>query len=330
MKKRTVKILIGLNIFIILTAAYITLMVKESNASQTQPIEIISGYLKPLILTPQEKYQNTKVQKFDFDIGWQAKTNQQALAIQPQTNGQAAMLVNLSNDQILYSKNISEQRPIASLVKIMTATIALEHKNTNEVIRITRKAADIGENSMGLTVNEEYTLEELLYGLMLNSGNDAAYAIAQGTAGDVKTFVTWMNIKAGELGLENTYFADPSGLNNESYSTPQDLVKLTKYAMQNPEFRKIVGTVEQNLVGEEHKNVYLYNQTNLLTTYPGVLGVKTGYTAPAGLCLITYAENNGVELVGVVLNSIDRKGDMILMLDHGFAFNGINIVHNLL
>jgi serine-type D-Ala-D-Ala carboxypeptidase (penicillin-binding protein 5/6) len=139
-----------------------------------------------------------------------------------------------------------------------------------------------------------------------------------------------MNIKAQELGLNDTYFADPSGLENNSYSTPYDLVKLTRYALKNPEFRKIVKTVEIEFKSKGHKDMYLYNQTNLLTTYPGAAGVKTGYTGKAGMCLITYAENNGVELIGVVLKSDDRRGDMILMLDHGFSTLGVAVEHNLL
>jgi D-alanyl-D-alanine carboxypeptidase (penicillin-binding protein 5/6) len=184
---------------------------------------------------------------------------------------------------------------------------------------------------MGISAGEIYSLRELLYGMLLNSGNDAATAVAEGVAEDEKTFVEWMNIRASELGLINTYFADPSGLDDSSYSTAEDLTVLAHFALEHEEFRNIVRTVEKEYsYSEEHKYISLYNQTNLLTTYPGVLGVKTGYTEEAGLCLVTYAVNEGREIIGVVLNSIDRKGDMIRMLDSGFSGMGIRVEHHLL
>lgn len=257
---------------------------------------------------------------------------------QPEIAGEASIVVDLNSGKVLAEKNADEKREIASLVKIMTAIIALEHKDLTDEIIISKKAASIGENTINLTEGETYTLKELLYGLILHSGNDAAYAISEGVVGEnvidtkdkIETFTTWMNIKAKELGLTNTYFADPSGLDDASYSTPRDLVKLTTYALKHQTFRKIVKTVETELTGQNHKYVYLYNQTNLLTTYPGVYGVKTGYTEKAGLCLITYAHNEGVELIGVVLNSTDRRGDMIQLLDYGFSSLEIKIAHNLL
>ncbi|MFH1648757.1 MAG: D-alanyl-D-alanine carboxypeptidase, partial [Patescibacteria group bacterium] len=215
--------------------------------------------------------------------------------------------------------------------KIMTAVVALEHKNLDEEIIISPQASEIGENVMGISAGEVYTLEEMLYGLMLNSGNDAAYAIAEGVAGDVDTFVKWMNIKAEEINLSDSFFGGPSGLYGGTYSTAIDLVKLSYYAMKKETFREIVKTYELEFpYSEKHKYIYLWNQTNLLTTYPGVAGIKTGYTEDAGLCLVTYAENEGRELIGVILNSIDRKGDMILVLDYGFQLLGVTVEHHLL
>jgi D-alanyl-D-alanine carboxypeptidase (penicillin-binding protein 5/6) len=213
----------------------------------------------------------------------------------------------------------------------MTALVALEHGNLEQRVVISEKAASVGENAMGISAGESYSLKELLYGMLLNSGNDAATAIAEGTAGNEEMFVRWMNIKATEIGLTNTYFADPSGLNDASYSTAEDLVTLTHFALKHDEFRNAVKTVEEEYpYSDAHKYIYLSNQTNLLTTYPGVLGVKTGYTEEAGLCLVTYAVNEGRELIGVVLNSVDRKGDMIRMLDSSFSGLGVNVEHNLL
>jgi D-alanyl-D-alanine carboxypeptidase (penicillin-binding protein 5/6) len=249
----------------------------------------------------------------------------------PEISGQSSILVDANSGKVVYEKNSTIKMKIASLAKMMTAVVALEHKKVGDEIIVSPKAAMIGENVMGISTSEVYTLEELLYGLVLNSGNDAAYAIAEGVAGDSGTFVKWMNMKAKELGLSDTYFADPSGLSDDSYSTAVDLVKLARYAMQNEEFKKIAGTINIELpYSDKHKYLYLENQTNLLSTYPGVAGIKTGYTEEAGYCLVTYAKNENIELIGAVLKSENRKFDMIWMLDYGFSVLGLSIDHPLL
>lgn len=281
--------------------------------------------------TAKEKYYKTFVNKIAVEPGWKIEEVSESSASQPQIAGTNGLIVDNVSGKIYFSLDPNEKKPIASLVKIMTAIVALEHGNLDQKIIVSEHAASVGENAMGISAGETYSLRELLYGMLLNSGNDAATAIAEGIAGDVKTFVEWMNIKASELGLSNTYFADPSGLDDSSYSTAQDLARLTHFALMHEEFRNAVRTVEKEYpYSDEHKYIYLYNQTNLLTTYPGVLGVKTGYTEEAGLCLVTYAVNEGKELIGVVLNSIDRKGDMIIMLDSGFSGLGIRVEHHLL
>lgn len=250
---------------------------------------------------------------------------------QPDISGESGLVVDINSGKIVYEKNSTKRLKIASLTKIMTAVVALEHKKIDEEILVSEKAASIGENIMGISEGEDYTLEELLYGLILNSGNDAAYAIAEGVAGDSDTFVKWMNMKAKELNLNDSLFTDPCGLNDETYSTSEDLVKLSRYAMQNEDFRRIVGTTSMEFpYSEKHKYIYLENQTNLITTYPGVAGIKTGYTEEAGYCLVTYAKNNDIGLIGVVLNSVNRKFDMIFMLDHSFSTLGVVIEHPLL
>jgi len=283
--------------------------------------------LKGVSDIPGDKYKTTLTRQYYPDKEWQFLTSTWADA-QPQTVAQSALLVNIGTGEALYNKLPDEKLKIASLTKIMTAIVVLEHNNLTDTAVVSGKADSTGENSMGITAGETYTIEELLYGLILNSGNDAAIALAEATAGDVETFVDWMNIKSKELALTNTYFADPSGLNDNTYSTATDLVRLTRYALKFPELRQIVATVTYALPAtEQHKYIPLENQTNLLTTYPGVKGFKTGYTEEAGMCLVTYAENNGIEVVGVVLNSNDRKGDMSLMLDHGFGKYGIRVEH---
>lgn len=244
----------------------------------------------------------------------------------PEISAESGLVVDINSGKIVFEKNSTKKMKIASLVKIMTAVVALEHKNLDERIVVSEKAAGIGENTMGISEGEVYTLEELLYGLLLNSGNDSAYAIAEGVAGSAEVFVDWMNIKAKELNLNDTEFFCPSGLNDDTYSMAVDLVKLSRYAMQNEDFKRIVGIVDFELpYSERHKYLYLENQTNLLTTYPGVGGVKTGYTWEAGYCLVTYAKNEGIELIGVVLNSVNRKFDMLNLLNFGFGVYGIEV-----
>jgi len=274
-------------------------------------------------------YKNTLIYSYDPDPNWMPVVIKD-MSEAPKVMGKSAILVDIDSGEILFEKNGSQKLPIASLTKIMTAVIALEHKDIKNEITISKTASQIGENSMQIGEGEIYTLEELLYGLILNSGNDAAYAISESVAGDTPTFVYWMNVKAKELGLKNTRFTDPSGLDDGNESSAEDLARLTRYALQNPLFEKMASTIEIELISEKHKYIYLQNQTNLLTTYPGVAGVKTGYTEKAGLCLVTYAENEGKRLAGVVLNSVDRKGDMILLLDWGYSLLGIYIHHNLL
>ena len=243
--------------------------------------------------------------------------------------------IDLANNKVLFSKDAHSRVPVASLVKIMTAVVALEHASSDKEIIVSEKAADVGENSMGLSSGEVYSLKELLYGLILNSGNDAATAIAEGVSGSEENFVAWMNLKANDLGLKDTKFVGPSGLNykdEDYYSSAYDLAVITKYSLDNFELlREIYNTfIMQFPETDKHKYIYLENQTNLLTTYPGVLGIKTGYTDESGWGLITYAENGDANILGVILDAVNRRYDGILLLDYCFEKEGIEIFHNLL
>lgn len=300
----------------------------EKQINELNSLEVLKG-TKVFAENPNQAYADTLINKLGYDSSWEVG-EETGTSDQPLIAGESGFLVDINTGKVLFAKEGTKQLPIASLTKIMTAVVALEHAAPTKKIFVTRNAAYVGENTMYLTAGETYTLEELLYGLLLNSGNDAAYAIAEGVAGDFDTYVEWMNVKAKELGMNNTIYKDPSGLNDGNLSSGEDLVKLTRYAMGFDLFAKIVATKTYEISSDTHKTTYLENQTNLLGTYPGVAGVKTGYTEVAGLCLVTYASNEGHDLVGVVLNSIDRKGDMILMLDHGFWTLGLDIEHNLL
>ena len=247
-------------------------------------------------------------------------------------SAKSAILVDYDSSKIIYAKNIEEKLPIASIVKIMTALVAFENANLYQTFVVSEKAAGVGENSMGLTSGEKLTLEELLYGLMLVSGNDAAVTIAEGMAGSEDKFVVLMNEKVRALGLKNTRFVNASGLDDDNrvqYSTAYDLATIAHYVWENyPQFRQITSTFNKYIeVSENHKAFDLYNDTNLLTTYPGVKGIKPGFTWEAGLCLVTYAENDGKKLLAVILGSDDRRGEMRELLDFGFNSFGIKISH---
>ncbi|MEK7595601.1 MAG: hypothetical protein AAB443_03385 [Patescibacteria group bacterium] len=294
------------------------------------------SFLHPTENKKKTDYKETYIKSYlssrnSSDLDFSEKTVNSNVNPQPKTNALSAIAVSLNNNAILFAKDYKRKLPIASLTKMMTAVVALEHQNLKKEVIVSQKAANIGENVMGISEGETYTLEELLYGLFLHSGNDASYAIAGDVAETSEVFTSFMNFKAKELNLTDTHFSDPSGLDDNNQSTAYDLAKLTKYALQNPDFKRIVATVNYVILSsEKHKYLPLSNQTNLLTTYPGVKGVKTGYTEKANMCLITYAENNGQEIIGVVLGSNSRKADMVNMLDFSYQQLGIKIHHPLL
>lgn len=244
----------------------------------------------------------------------------------------SVLLVDFENGDIIFSQNMDQKLPAASTIKIMTALVALSNADTSSVYTVSENAGKIGENSMGLTFGEKLTVLELLYGMMLVSGNDAAITIAEGVSGLEDMYVALMNAKAAELGLSSTRFINATGLDVDGqlqYTTAHDMAVISHYVFENyPEFRKIVATDHWYIEATDtHKDFDLYNDTNLLTTYPGVKGIKPGFTWEAGLCLVTYAENDGKKLLGVILGSGDRRGEMMELLDYGFATYGIKIDH---
>ncbi|MDO8270223.1 MAG: D-alanyl-D-alanine carboxypeptidase family protein [Candidatus Levybacteria bacterium] len=230
----------------------------------------------------------------------------------------SAISYDISTNTLIYGKEIEKRLPMASLTKIMTAIIALERMDLNSELLVTKKAAEIGESSMGLSEGEKLPLTELMYGLILHSGNDAAETIASGSNFGTENFVHLMNKKAEDLGLSNTRFTNVSGLqgDGQQYSTAKDLLVITRYALQNKEFAKVAATYQRDIpASSQHKAFTLYNETNLLTTYPGVKGVKTGYTDEAGMCLVTYLEYNDRKIIAVLLNSQNRRQEMKELLD---------------
>lgn len=245
----------------------------------------------------------------------------------PTYTARSVLMFDLTTNKTLFEDNAKVKMPMASLTKIMTAIVALENKKTDDRYFVYKEAL-VGENSMGLTEGEELTLEELLYGLVLNSGNDATEVIAMNYSEGREAFIQAMNDKAKALGLTDTNFTNPSGLqgDGDQHTTAYDLLVITRYALDNfPLFRKIAQTYEYDIPATgKHKEYHLFNETNLITSYPGVKGVKTGYTPEAGYCLVTYLDYKGHKIIGVILGSENRRQEMKDFLD--YSLNRLNLV----
>lgn len=209
---------------------------------------------------------------------------------------------------------------IASLTKIMTALVAIENGDITSKVKVGKNAFAKEGSSLYLKLGEEMTLKDMLYGLMLRSGNDAATAIAEHVGGSEQGFVYLMNAKAQELNLKNTHFANPHGLDAEGhFSSANDLAVLTAYAMHNPVFKEIVATKEKTADNPYEKWDYKWsNKNKMLRLYEGADGVKTGYTKKALRCLVSSATRDGQQLVAVTLNDGNDWNDHSSLLDFGF------------
>jgi serine-type D-Ala-D-Ala carboxypeptidase (penicillin-binding protein 5/6) len=241
----------------------------------------------------------------------------------PVISAKSAIFIDTNSGEVMYSKNAHQRLPIASLVKVMTVLVALEHKKMDEQFVVSSRAAEMEPDKMLLIAGEKLTLKELLYGIFLISGNDAAEVIAEDTINSRDEFIKLMNSKAELLGMKDTKYVNPTGLDEDSgdsYSSAYDLSLLTRYLIRNyPETVEISSTYHMLLPQTEtHQDYDMYSGINLLTTYPGVVGFKTGYTPEAGLTLITLARKDGREVIGVILGSEDRRDEAKELLDYSF------------
>ena len=220
--------------------------------------------------------------------------------------------------EVLLSDNADARLPMASTTKIMSALIALENCKTDETVVIDKRSVGIEGSSVYLREGEKLTVEDLLYCLMLRSGNDAATALALHVAGSVEDFAEMMNIRAESMGLVNTHFVNPHGLHDDNHFTSaRDLAVISATAMNNHLFANIVKT-KVKTVGEGESKRTLANKNKMLSLYDNANGVKTGYTKKSGRCLVSSATKNGVTLVCVVLNVGDTYGLSGALLDKGF------------
>ncbi len=252
---------------------------------------------------------------------------------QPQIKSEAAILTDSKTGRVIYEKNADKRLYPASTTKIMSAILVLDKLNLSDVVVASREAVmsiPLGGSNMGIMEGEQLTVEQLLYGMLVASANEACNVIAEYMCGSVDEFVVQMNQKAQELGMSNTKFLNPHGLHSpEHYTTARDMVVLARYAMKNEKFRQVVSTAQYMI---EPTNKYT-KQRNLVNTnylvsstqnasyyYPKATGIKTGYTSQAGNCLVSSASNVGVELIAVTLNAAPQTGAIYSFVDSKALF----------
>ena len=247
----------------------------------------------------------------------------------PKINSRYAVVLDRNSKAVIYGKNENTKTKMASTTKIMTALVVIENTNLSNIVEVSGKAAATGGSRLKIKKGDKVTVRDLLYGLMLRSGNDAAVALAEYIGGDIQGFVKLMNEKAEELGLSNTHFETPHGLDSdEHYTTPYELAILTDYALQNKVFAKIVNTKNCSISINDAPRT-ISNTNELLGNLNGVYGVKTGFTNGAGRCLVTSIKREDLDIICVVLGADTKKirtTDSVKLIEYTFAnFENINI-----
>lgn len=239
----------------------------------------------------------------------------------PDVSAKSAIVIENSTGKIIYEKNAYQKLPMASTTKIMTALCAVENSDIKRFVEVSDEAVGIEGSSIYLAQGEIISVEDLIYATLLNSGNDAATALACEISGNVENFAKLMNATAKKIGAKNTNFVNASGLWEENhYTTAYDLALISAYALNNPVFAEAVKTKEKTISnGNKPYKRSLKNHNKLLSMYEGCIGVKTGYTKKCGRCLVSAAKRNGVTLTCVTLNAPDDWSDHTKMLDYGFS-----------
>lgn len=250
------------------------------------------------------------------------------MSSEPIINSRAAIVYDRSSGAILFGKNENDVRKMASTTKIMSAIIVIENSNLDDIVTVSSKSAGTGGSRLGLHTNDKITVRDLLYGLLLCSGNDAAVALAEHVGGDILGFSELMNKKCTELNLSSSHFVTPHGLdNNDHYTTAYELALIADYALKNETFCNIVGT-KSYTVTINNSSKTLSNTNELLGSLNGVYGVKTGFTNGANRCLVTSVKRGNLDLISVVLGADtkkDRTKDSISIIE--YAFNNFELVN---
>lgn len=236
-------------------------------------------------------------------------------------SAECAVLMNVQTGDVIFGKNADRQRSMASTTKIMTSLLAVESGLLQNEITVTEEMVKVEGTSMGLLVGDKVSLDELLHGMLLQSGNDAANATAVYLGDSIESFVSNMNLRARKIGMNNTSFQTPSGLDGENhYSTAYDMALLGAEAVSNPKFLSVCSKQKASLsYGNPPYTRTVYNHNKLLFRYDFVYGIKTGFTKKSGRCLVSYAKKDGVGLVAVTLNAPDDWNDHKKLYDFGFS-----------
>lgn len=240
---------------------------------------------------------------------------------QSEISAKSAALMVADTRELLFGKNEYERRSMASTTKIMTSILALEAGEPDKTVKVTKQMVAVEGTSIGLQEGDIISLKDLVSGMLLESGNDAANATACALASFPQEFAEMMNQKAAEIGMSKTHFVTPSGLDNENhYSCAYDMALLGSYAVLNPQFKEISSQISMRVsYGTPACTRTFSNHNRLLKSYPGAVGIKTGFTKKSGRCLVSAAEQNGVTLVAVTLNAPNDWDDHKKLLDYGFS-----------
>ena len=274
-------------------------------------------------------HADDEVDKVDIDNIENVVETAAKVIEEPKINSRYAIILERNSKAILYGKNECTKTKMASTTKIMTAIVVIENTNLNDIVEISGKAAGTGGSRLKIKRGDKITVKDLLYGLMLRSGNDAAVALAEYVGGSIEGFAILMNNKAKQLGLENTNFVTPHGLDSEEhYTTPYELAIVTDYALKNETFANIVRTKSCNiLINGISRNIS--NTNELLGNLNGVYGVKTGFTNGAGRCLVTSIKRNDLDIICIVLGADTKKirtTDSVKLIEYTFSnFKNINL-----
>lgn len=238
----------------------------------------------------------------------------------PEISAQTAIMVEANSGEVLYEKNADRKAYPASITKIVTALLAVEHGTLDKKVKVSDKAAGVEGSSIYLEPGEMITLRDLVYGLMLRSGNDAAIAISEAVGGSTGRFVIMMNKRIRELGALNTNFVNPNGLHDpEHYTTARDMALIAIGAMKNSEFKKVAGAKSWVSDRGEGKYNYFYNKNKVVYQYSGGNGIKIGFTKAAGRTLVASSERDGMELICVVMNAPDWFNDTYKLMDYAYS-----------
>ncbi|HUS59971.1 MAG TPA: hypothetical protein VMX76_01145 [Nevskiaceae bacterium] len=278
-------------------------------------------------LVVQAFYLPPQTRQLEFNLPMAPYPVNLASVQAPKTSARSVLVVDLDSAVVLHAENENAWVLPASTVKIMTALVSFDNYALDEIL-VVGKVSHLGQD-MELLEGEEILVESLLYGLLVSSANDAALVLTQNYPGGEKAFIEKMNLKAQELYLNHTYFANPTGLDSDpngnlladySYTTSLDLARLADWALKNPVFAKMVATPEIIVTDISGKIKHrLFNINILLASQPEIKGIKTGWTEEAGECLVSLVERNGKKIIIVVLGSQDRFGETIKLIDWIFA-----------